>query len=102
MLLIVCAPAAAAIRSVATTKSTVLSKVVLVATGTLVSQSTEAAILVALTEMARIATKTLLLRETTLATLALRVVGGRSWTSGLGPKSRRTRSTTLTVAERLQ
>lgn len=102
MLLIVRTPTTAAVRSVSTTKSTVLSKVVLVATGTLVSQSTEAAILVTLAEMAGIAAKTLLLRETTLAALALRVVGSRSWTSGLGSKSRRTRSTALAVAERLQ
>ena len=102
MLLVVRAPPAAAIRSIATTESTVLSEVVLVATGTLMPQSTKAAVLVSLTKMAWVATETLLLREASLATLALRVVGRRSWASRLSSKSGRTRSTTLAIAEGLQ
>lgn len=102
MLLVIRAPPAATIRSIATPKSTILSEVVLVATGTLVPQSTKAAILIALTKMAWIATKTLLLRETALASLALGVVGRRSRTSGLSSKSGGTGPTTLAIAKRLQ
>ena len=104
VLLVVCAPTATAIRSVAAAKPAVLSKVVLVATSALalVSQSTKTAILVALAQVTWVAAETLLLREATLAALALRVVRGRAWTSGLSSKGRRTRSTALAVGERLQ
>lgn len=107
MLLIVCAPAAAAVRPITTTKSTVLAKVVLMTSGALVSQSTKTTVLVALTalqlvKMARVTTETLLLRQASLAPLALRVVRSRSGTARLSPKGGRTRSAALAVPERLQ
>ena len=107
VLLVVRTPAAAAVRSITAAESTVLAKVILVATAALVTQSTKTTVLVALAalqlvEVTGIATETLLLGKATLVGLALRVVCRRSGTTLLSSEGRRAGPAALTVAKRLQ